>query len=299
MSALTGEAGTMTSMATGMVKPCAPCGLVSAQAGLEYANGTVADNSNGAWLHHIVLLTGGSGHSDGTCPGQGVGAIGERTFSSGNERTLTAFGDILTNKVKAVFPLAPSDVFSAQLELMNLNTVVKNVYLTIDFEWIPGSPAGFKRSRAMWLDVTNCGISSVNPPRGKMNFKLSSKKWTVGYSGQMLGVGGHLHDGGTSLKIYKNTQVVCDSIADYARGGGHSHGRRTALQRRQGASPSSDGKEHIQKMSTCSMMGAVNPTDQIWIDADYDFNKHKGFQSKSGAFTEVMGIAIMYLAADR
>jgi len=137
-----------------------------------------------------------------------------------------------------------------------------------------------------------------------MNFKLNSKKWTVGYSGQMLGVGGHLHDGGTNLKIYKNNQVVCDSIADYAMGGGHSHGRRMIqgrhrMEKRQGASPSADGKEHIQKMSTCSMMGAVAPTDQIWIDAQYDFSKHKGFQSPSGAYTEVMGIAIMYLAADR
>lgn len=191
MSIISGEPGTMQSMATAMTKPCTgQCGLITAQAGLEYPNGTVADNSNGAWLHHVVLITGGAGHSDGTCPGSGVGMIGERTFSSGNERTPTAFGDVLENKVKSVYPLSPVDVFSAQLELMNLNTVVKNVYLTIDFEYIPGDiPAGFKRARAMWLDVTNCGISSVNPPRGRVNFKLASKKWTVGYSGQMLGVG--------------------------------------------------------------------------------------------------------------
>jgi hypothetical protein len=191
MSVISGEAGTMSSIATMMQKPCSgTCGLVTAQAGLEYANGTVADNSNGAWLHHIVLITGGAGHSDGTCPGMGVGMIGERTFSSGNERTPTAFGDVLSNKVKSAFPLAPTDVFSAQLELMNLNTEVKNVYLTIDFEFIPGGlPAGFKRARAMWLDITGCGISSVNPPWGKKAFKLDSRKWTVGYTGQMLGVG--------------------------------------------------------------------------------------------------------------
>jgi len=290
----------MTSIATMMTKPCSSCGLIAAQAGLEYANGSVADNSNGAWLHHIVLITGGSGHVDGTCPGQGVGMIGERTFSSGNERTPTSFGDIMTNKVKSAFPLAPSDMFTAQLELMNLNTLVKNVYLTIDFEYIPGGiPAGFKRARAMWLDVTNCGISSVNPPRGKMNFKLNSKKWTVGYTGEMLGVGGHLHDGGSVLNIYKNQQVICSSKANYGRGGGHGHGRRM-IEKRQGAGPeSTDGKEHIQQMSTCTMMGAVSPSDQIWIDAEYDFNKHKGFQSPSGAFTEVMGIAIMYLAENK
>jgi hypothetical protein len=109
-----------------------------------------------------------------------------------------------------------------------------------------------------------------------------------------------LHDGGTNLKVYRNTQVICDSIANYGKGEGHSHGRRNSLERRQGSGPKSvDGKEHIQQMSTCSMMGAVTPTDQIYIVAEYDFNKHKGFQSPSGAYTEVMGIAIMYLAADR
>jgi hypothetical protein len=71
------------------------------------------------------------------------------------------------------------------------------------------------------------------------------------------------------------------------------------IEKRQGNGPAADGKEHIQKMSTCSLMGPVSPTDQIWIDAEYDFNKHKGFQSPSGAFTEVMGIAIMYLAENK
>jgi hypothetical protein len=45
-------------------------------------------------------------------------------------------------------------------------------------------------------------------------------------------------------------------------------------------------------------MGPVTRNDQIWIDAQYDFKSHKGMQSKTGTYTEVMGIAIMYLAAD-
>jgi len=80
-------------------------------------------------------------------------------------------------------------------------------------------------------------------------------------------------------------------------GGGHSHGRRT-LSKRQGASPSADGKSHIAEMTTCTMMGPVQRSDQIWIDALYDFNTHQGMTSPSGAYTEIMGIAIMYLAAD-
>jgi hypothetical protein len=41
------EPGTMTSMGLNMKKPCNDCGLIVAQAGLEYADGSVADNSNG------------------------------------------------------------------------------------------------------------------------------------------------------------------------------------------------------------------------------------------------------------
>ena len=114
--------------------------------------------------------------------------------------------------------------------------------------------------------------------------------------------GGHLHDGGTVLNIYKNQEVICASKAQYGRGGGHAHGRtvaeRRSLSKRQGNGPSVDGKEHISQMSTCVMMGPVKASDNIWIDAEYDFNKHTGMQSKTGAFTEVMGIAIMYIATD-
>jgi hypothetical protein len=110
-------------------------------------------------------------------------------------------------------------------------------------------------------------------------------------------IGGHLHDGGLVLNVYKNDDVICASQAKYGTGGTHSHGRM--IEKRQGAGPASvDGKEHIQQMGTCTLMGPVTRSDQIWIDAEYDFTKHQGMQSKSGSFTEVMGIAIMYIAAD-
>jgi hypothetical protein len=154
MSSLTGEAGTMSTIAQRMKKPCENCGLVTSQAGLEYADGTVADNSNGAWLHHVVFLAAGPNRKDNVC-GRWL-LPGERFFSSGNERTPTAYGDVLTRKVKSVFQLTPQDTISAQLELMNLVDKEKTVYLTVDYEYIPGDrPQGYKVAKAMWLDVTS------------------------------------------------------------------------------------------------------------------------------------------------
>lgn len=57
MSALTGEAGTMSTIAFNMKKPCENCGLITSQAGLEYADGTVADNSNGGESSFELYLT--------------------------------------------------------------------------------------------------------------------------------------------------------------------------------------------------------------------------------------------------
>ena len=108
-----------------------------------------------------------------------------------------------------------------------------------------------------------------------------------------------MHDGGVIVNIYQNKKVICKSNAEYGMGGGHAHGRRAkdVLTRRDGPA-SADGKAHIRLMTTCSSMGPIKKGDQIFIDAVYDFQKHEGMKSKAGAYTEVMGIAILYAAAE-
>jgi hypothetical protein len=184
-SLLTGEQGTINTVTANMKKPCEECGLVTMQAGLEYANGSSAEPSNGGWLHHIVMVASGANRKDTLC-----NMPIERFFSSGNEKTPTAFGDVIENKVKSIFPITKSDTFSAELELMNMIDTPLDVWITIDYEYMPGPrKADWLVAKALWLDVTNCGISSVRPPSGKQQFKLASKPWTSSYEGEMLGVG--------------------------------------------------------------------------------------------------------------
>jgi hypothetical protein len=184
-SLLTGEQGTINTVTMGMKKPCTECSLITMQAGLEYANGSLAEPSNGGWLHHIVMVASGAGRKDTACS-----MPIERFFSSGNEKTPTAFGDVIEKKVKSAFPIKPTDGFSAELELMNMIDVPLDVWITIDYEYMPGPPKpDWKIAKALWLDVTNCGISSVRVPAGKQQFKYASKPWTSTYDGEMLGVG--------------------------------------------------------------------------------------------------------------
>jgi hypothetical protein len=156
------------------------------QAGLEYENGTVANTDTGAWLHHIVVLMTGSGRSDSVCsitPGQ-------RFFSSGNERLVIPFTDLANKTVHSVYPFKKSDTMSMQLELMNLKEETKQVYITLDYEFVPGPTlSGWKETKAVWFDITGCGISSTLPPRGKQAFTLSSPKWKALWDGDLISVG--------------------------------------------------------------------------------------------------------------
>jgi hypothetical protein len=184
-SILTGEQGTINTVTMGMKKPCTECSLVTMQAGLEYANGSLAEPTNGGWLHHIVMVASGASRKDTACS-----LPIERFFSSGNEKTPTAFGDVIEKKVKSAFPIRPTDGFHAELELMNMIDQPLDVWITIDYEYMPGPPKpDWKIAKALWLDVTNCGISSVRVPAGKQQFKYASRPWTSTYEGEMLGVG--------------------------------------------------------------------------------------------------------------
>ncbi|KAF1988726.1 hypothetical protein K402DRAFT_391439 [Aulographum hederae CBS 113979] len=121
---LSGEKGTLSTMAVNMKKPCdGKCGLLSAQASLEYTNGTEANVDTGSWLHHVVQAATGEGKSDGVC-----GYPVERFFSSGNERTPTSFMDLMEKTIKSAYPVGPEDTFVAQIELMNMDSTPKEVY---------------------------------------------------------------------------------------------------------------------------------------------------------------------------
>ena len=68
---------------TGATKPCpgsgVGCLVLTARAGLEFEDGTVANANTGMWLHHVVVAN--SGRKDAVCE-----KLPERWFASGNER---------------------------------------------------------------------------------------------------------------------------------------------------------------------------------------------------------------------
>jgi hypothetical protein len=180
------EAGMFAKAISKVRKPCDECMITSMTGGLEYSNGTSANIDTGAWLHHLVLMADGPGKEhDVVCPAR----KGERFFSSGNERTQGILADLDKKTLKSGYYIKSGNFLNMRVELMNMDPIDKPVYVTIDYEFMPGAPApGWMNTKALWLDVTDCGSSDTDAVNDAA-FMLSSNPWKSTVAGTMLSVG--------------------------------------------------------------------------------------------------------------
>ncbi|KAK3079560.1 hypothetical protein LTS18_004554, partial [Coniosporium uncinatum] len=299
---------------------------------LEYPDGSPASVDNGMWLHHMVALNAGPGRMDPTCMGKMslphmvVGsnpATSERMYSSGNEGNFAMFSPPFAGAEKLGYFMEDTDKLSFIVDLMNQAPEDKTVYMTMTYDYLPataggGRPDGFGNIKAVWLDVNQCGTSEMAPPAtDKYSLKAD---WTANFEGEILGMGGHLHDGGTNMVISVDGKTVCDSVATYspvdgggeagAEGGGMaSMGGMGGMVRRSiydnfnakvARDPPAPGAvEHISAMSGCA--GPQLPIKtlkmgQKWtIQGNYDYTKHPGMKHADGKEEAVMAISMMYV----
>jgi hypothetical protein len=130
-----------------------------------------------------------------------------------------------------------------------------------------------------------------------------------------------LHDGGTTVVIHQRftneTQreqklksdprfkldtngdvVLCESRATYGVDG-HAHRKRSMTANlSRSKRTNKDGKPHINTMSVCWDLGRIFRDDGIYITASYDFSAHQPMESATGGLAPVMGIALVFAAAD-
>ncbi|KAF2405054.1 hypothetical protein EJ06DRAFT_552503 [Trichodelitschia bisporula] len=300
---LTGEAGALWNYPdTGIPKPCTECTIVSQQAGLEYPNGDNANIDTGMWLHHMVHFTIGPGRSDPTCFGRSslphvdVGTSpsnGERYFSSGNERTR-----IMIDKRGAAtdfgYHLRTNDKFAFIVDLMNMNMEDKTVYLTMTYDIIEGPlPPNWRELKTVWFDANQCGTSEVAAVKQTGSYTITARPWKANFEGEIIGVGGHLHDGGVDLQILSGEQQQCNSVAQYGE-------RPEYLFRGKMGAMANYADKHISSMSACyneALTVRQLVPGQVWtIKARYDYDKFPGNRDHAGKQESVMAIALMYVA---
>jgi len=282
---LEGEKGVLVSGAFKMKKPCQECVLLVMEAGLEYANGTNAAIDSGAWLHHIMMMRFGNGAIDAVCP-----QPGERFFASGNERSELFMTDISAKSFKSGYHLTPESSLASEYELMNLNAFKLPVYITITYEYMDGPPqAGWLNTRPVYLDVTGCfKASETRPPKGKDQFTLDMAPWVAPKTGTLVSVMGHLHDGGSTLQVLQNGNMICDSVAAYGQ-------TPKYIER---APDGKLGMSHISSNHGCIKMGEVKSGDKFTLKAVYDMKKYMPMRNAKGQLSTVMGIGLLYYAVN-
>jgi len=206
------------------------------------------------------------------------------------------------------------------VDLMNQTPEDKTVYMTLTYDFLPAEadgsrPEGFGNVKAVWLDVNQCGTSEMTPLETDQ-YSLKAD-WTANFEGEIVGMGGHLHDGGTNMVISVDGQQICDSVATYSpvNGGGEEAGGMGGMGGMGGIVRRSDNEnsnanvardppaagavEHISKMSGCA--GPTLPIKtlkkgQKWtIQGNYDYAKHPGMKHDDGSEEAVMAISMVYV----
>jgi hypothetical protein len=253
--------------------PMGGCYVTAMEATIRYPDKKEANVDTGAWLHHIALFGSGAGS----------GSI----WAAGNERPTLRLNT--ESKYGLDFPTA----FMLMIDLMTEDTKPKNLTLEINYEWVPKTTAGYKAAAMYWL--------TIGEPAAKSGvYKFSTMAQNVKYNGKLLYAIGHMHDGGTDMRLFVNSKLVCKSImhynsrAGYTPGGGMagmSHGR---LAKRDGPHGHGGAGEHISDPGACTDFGTVSPGDRITAEAWYDATKHP-LMVHNGAKQSLMGNMRVYI----
>jgi hypothetical protein len=189
------------------------------------------------------------------------------------------------------------------MELMNELPMSRKAVMTVDYEFIPGMPEDFEVLDTVWLDVGGCLDSEVPPTSNTTSEYMMTPAWKATKDGVVLGLGSHLHDGGTHLAITKNGQQLCDNVATY--GGSKAYiGQNIMPGMNMSNTTGMKGMPdmpipmtHISNIDSCYLPknGEFKAGDEFNIQAYYDMTKHMGMLEGDGRISPIMGISVMYV----
>lgn len=253
------QPGVFSAVVPNLPMACSNCYMTGSAIDLVFDDGSSANLDKGVMLHHVVVFN--SGRPDPTCaPDTPIGALGERFFASGNERT--------PGKLPPGYGYHLGDEsVTAMVELMNHTPVPQVVFVEADVTWVRDSNPGMKPVQPVWLDVANCHTSEYTVPAGASHTEWS---WPSTLTGRVVAAGGHVHDGGTKMVLSNGTtgEQMCTSYAGY------------------GNNPAYAGS--VESMSTCiwDRIGTVRAGEALTIDTHYNVAEETG---------GVMGILLAYV----
>jgi hypothetical protein len=252
---------------------CKDCTVVEASGDLEYTNGTKANVDTGMWFHHAAWFNMAKSRKLLGCEFPFDKKVAPDPFyATGSERTTIQYD----GTVGSGYYIRPRDSFRILSEMMNIDNEDKEVYITMETEYIEGPPKQLE-AQNLYMTVRPCSPSGFNPTAPT----YVGKNWTAPFDGYFLSMSGHLHDGGDTVRFFVNNKLVCDSNATY--GGGHFEHQANG-----------QNWSTISQTKKCDLSLPMKKGDTIYLEADYG-NSHIIDQGKD-AEKKLMGMGIVTLA---
>ncbi|KAF2400687.1 hypothetical protein EJ06DRAFT_556215 [Trichodelitschia bisporula] len=259
--------------------PKAGCFVTAMQATIRYPDKTEANIDSNAWLHHIALF------------GQGAG--GGSIWACGNERPTLRLNTEYNYGID--FPAN----YMLMIDLMTEDPKPKSLTLEITYEWVPKS-SGYKAATMYWLTIGEPAAKS-----GVYKFTTQPVKANVG--GKLLYSIGHMHDGGTDMRLFISGKEVCRSIMHYnarpgyaPKGSGGMEGMEGMGHGGAGAAPAAGGGHahggmaHISDPGACINFGEVPKNSMMTAEAWYDAVKYP-LMEHNGKKENLMGNMRVYV----
>ena len=258
-----------------VTKPCTGCDIIKIEPELVYAEGREANLNTGPMLHHFLFAATGNSKRDLVCGATGSGALGQRFFASGNERTPIDVSAL----AKGYNVAASGEQWNMATDLMNWQTTSKTVYVRVRFTYATGSDETSRENVSpLWFDADGCSLDSlIEAPIGRSDLHRDIRS---PISGDVIAAAGHIHDHGLNVELTNRTRseaLICNSVATTSRTGGYE---------------TPDGRSHIADMSTCirDPVATISNRDTLRLHTIYEVPAEG-----HGAIDDAMGIMIAWV----
>jgi hypothetical protein len=175
--------------------------------------------------------------------------------------------------------------------MMNGSEDAREVYVTMEWEFVPASVEPFDLIKTIWLDVAGtCSYSElpIGADEGPL-LDVTTEPWSSSFTAQIPTIWNHIHDGGTHQQVYIGGKTVCESTAKYgespgfishADNNGHDHGQIV----------------HLSSMSSCNNLGGLVQGDELTVTAFYNLSAHVPMTMHNGGLEPIMGVSVLYAA---
>ncbi|KAF1992051.1 hypothetical protein K402DRAFT_459245 [Aulographum hederae CBS 113979] len=207
---------------------------------------------------------GEAGHSHGDrVRRDGTSGLAVQLLGSGDDGAPMSYASSQPDVIKTGFYVGKEEKVMHSSEYVNYKDYPQDIYMTIDYEYIPGKPEGYSDALHSSFTVTGCGGAGYEPAKNKASSILSPPLYITA-AGTFLNAQAHLHDGGINVRIFLNRALVCDSVAEY---GSADAGEATEV--------GGEAWTTIKGYTGCSEAISMEVGDEVVVEASYDPTKHR------------------------